>query len=219
MRKALLVLGILILFGAATAQAGFNFGVKALSLKQTDLTPMMFTGSVPYLPSNEILGCYFGVDAGERVVILGGLDLTRASFEYKESGADVSIDNKASITQFIPNVGVKFYLQPRTSGNITPYLYGGIFKAFTSVDLNAVSESERADEEISKEVNSPFGIIPAFGVEYYASDNFSVGGEVGWRFSFAKGNFDWADGVKEELSYSTITTYVGFVLNYRFGGK
>ena len=215
MKKTLLVLGILVFF-AASAQAGFNFGVKSLSLGYVDLTPENVDALV-LLPTNQILGCYFGVDVGERVVILGGLDFTRTNLKYEATGAGVAYEEKFTVTQFIPNVGVKFYLQPRTSGDITPYLYGGFFKAFTSLDLDAVDEDDRAEEEIAKEVNSPFGFIPAFGVEYYASDNFSVGGEVGLRFSFAKGSFDWASGVKEELSYSTITKYIGFVLNYRFG--
>ena len=214
MKKTLLVLGLIVFF-AASAQAGFNFGVKSLSLKQAGMVPLEFTDYyVPFMPINQILGCYFGIDVGAKVVILGSLDFNRTHAKWEYTGAT---DVDLTATQFTPQVGVKFYLQPRTSGDITPYFYGGFFKTFTSLDLDAQDEGDEFEEEFTKEVNSPFGFIPAFGVEYYFSDNFSVGGEVGLRFTFAKGSFDWASGSKTELSYSTITKYIGFLMNYRFG--
>jgi len=222
-KKTLLVLGILIVFGAATAQAGFNFGVKSLSLSETQ-----FTG-YELARTSQMLGCYFGVDVSSQVVFLAGLDLSRARYKEQDTPGWVNPTDiyEFSYTSFTPHVGVKFYLKPRTSGDITPYLQAGFFKTFTSVNIGDPWDTPQEiafEEELYKEVLSPFGFYPAFGVEYYFSDNFSLGGEMGVRFSFGTGEASWLDtDVDPPVTHTTkvnddyFSHYVGFTLNYRFG--
>jgi hypothetical protein len=213
----LLVLGILFIY-TVTAHAGFNYGVKVLSLSQLNIGAGSFEGLVSY-PINQTLGGYFGIDVTPTIVILGGIDLNRFQNKYTDSYLGVVNKSELSMTQFIPNIGVKFYFKPRASGDFSPYVYGGLFKCFASTNYeNTGSSAEYIQyyEEITKEINSPFGFIPAFGVEYYFSDNFGLGGEVGWRFSFAKADFDWSDGEKEEYKYNTISNYFGLTANFHF---
>lgn len=216
MRKTmLLVLGILFIY-AATAHAGLNYGVKMLSLSQ--LNTNVSESYVPY-PINQTLGCYFGFDVTPKIVILGGIDFNRFQNKYSESAEGALYESELSVTQFIPNVGVKFYFKPRASGDFSPYIYGGLFKGFASSNYDytgADPEYLKFNEEVIKEINSPFGFIPAFGVEYYFSDSFGLGGEMGWRFSFAKADFDWASGEKDEYKYNTINHYFGLTANFHF---
>ena len=217
MRKALLVLGILFIY-AATAHAGLNYGVKMLSLSQMNTSAGYYEATVPY-PINQTLGCYFGFDVTPKIVILGSIDLNRFQNKYTESAEGDVYESELSVTQFIPNLGVKFYFKPRASGDFSPYIYGGFFKGFASSNYeytDGSAEYLKYREEIIKEINSPFGFIPAFGVEYYFSDNFGLGGEMGWRFSFAKADFDWASGEKVEYKYNAISHYFGLTVNFHF---
>jgi opacity protein-like surface antigen len=221
MKKTLLILGILFLFGAGTAYAGFNFGVKTLSLTNTD-----YYSNSPMVHSNQILGCYFGVDVGTSVVILAGLDFSHSRVKSQDTpgGYRITDVDEISYTSFTPRAGVRFYLSSRTSGKITPYLEGGIFKTFTSMNYEDAYYTEYYPgynsfyEELYKELLSPFGFYPAFGVEYYLSDNFSVGGEMGVRFSFGSGEATYG-GITTKTNNDFWSSYIGINLNYRFGEK
>jgi len=230
MKKVVLILGILFLFAAANAQAGFNFGVKALSLSQTDPTRIISnagenTTAVPILTSHT-LGAYFGFDVSPQVVIFGGLDFYRSQVKRETTPPSGTITKyETSFTSFSPTVGVKFYFKPRTSGQITPYILGGIFKTFTSVTLDDPSyvitpQNKSYDEELAKKINSPIGFYPAFGVEYYLSNNFSLGGEFGIRFSMASATSSVtvnSQTTSRKLTDTFISHYFGITLNYRFG--
>jgi len=219
MRKTMLVLGILFIL-TATSQAGFNFGVKTMSLSKTDLAPIVMSTGIPtHLNNNQTLGSYFGIDLGPQVVIFGGLDFTYSRSKEEQTSAGTTEIWEFKFTSFTPNVGVKFYLRPRTSGDIVPYLEGSFFKTFTSVTIQspfATPADLAFEKELLKESMSPFGFCPAFGVEYYFSNNFSLGGELGLRFSLASA--EATEGtLTEKLNNDYISSYIGITLNYRFG--
>ncbi len=211
MKKTLFILAFaLIFFVATTAMAKVNFGVKYLSL--THAYDIIEIEHVYTVAGNQTLNFYMGFDATPQVAIVSGLEVDRASYEYKDDQTDVT--TAFSATSFTPNVGVKFYFKERTDNSVCPYIYGGFFKTFTSVNI----EDEEEEAKFLGKLHSPFGFIPAFGAEYCFTENFSLGGEMGFRFSFAKGEWEQGDDpkYKDEATFNTIFHYIALTLNFRF---
>ena len=215
MKKTLFVLVFaLVFFAASIAMAKVNFGVKYFSL--TNLTNTSF-GEVFTQNNNQILGMNLGFDVTPQVVILAGLELNSLSWKEEITVGEESEEAKLNISSFTPNVGVKYYLKERTDNSVCPYLFGGFFKTFTSVDATNYMGFTKEEEDLIKGVNSPFGLVPAFGAEYFFSENFSFGGELGLRVSFAKGDYTVTEpSATYSQTYNTINQYVALTLNFRF---
>jgi hypothetical protein len=126
---------------------------------------------------------------------------------------------------YMPHGGVKIYFRPTGTGQVSPYGLVDVFKAFTSVTLedNAAWVDQAAldaQEEITKEILSPFGFNLAFGAEYYFSEAFSMGGEYGLRYMMSKGESEYTDQFgdtwKTEVSTNIGVTYAAICLNFLF---
>lgn len=213
-RTVFVLVFVFMFFVASTAMAQVNFGVKYLSLTNLYMPPAGYYGIFHY-SINQALGFNLGFDATPQVVILGGLDINQVSWTYENDASDT--EDKFSASSFTPNAGIKFYFRERTENSVSPYIFGGFFKTFTSLDLG--KDADKDAEDYFKNLNSPFGFIPAFGAEYFFSENFSFGGETGLRFSFAKGEYKYDVGDKDytdEATYKTISHYIALTLNFRF---
>lgn len=208
MKKVLLtiVVGSILLFGANVAsQAGMNFGVKS----------MTFHNSL--IPMDHSMGSYFGADVGQNLVILGGLDYGRLGLSL-----DIPLEPKydLSVSYMMPHAGAKLYLKPRQQGNVSPYLIGEVVKSFGSVDLGKLGEDSllgvagKDFEDALKDLMSPFGIVGGFGSEYYFSDNFSIGGEVGLQLIFSSAELKMEEA-KIKLSLDRYFIYGGFTFNFK----
>jgi hypothetical protein len=218
MKKTLFILVFaLVFFAASIAMAKINFGVKYLSLMYDDYKISPTPGECWnhfYSTVNQRLGFNMGFDVTPQIIIFGSLDINLASWTYENDETDM--ESKFSTSSFTPNLGAKFYFRERQENSVCPYISAGLFKTFTSVDLG---EGAADLEEYVKKVNSPFGLVPAFGAEYFFSENFGLGGEMGWIFSFAKGEFDYTNeaGTKytDKATYNTVFPYIALTLNFR----
>lgn len=199
-----------------------NFGVRSLSLRYNE-SPQYYwlymdaynAGYVTILPSNQILGCYFGFDVAEPLVIFAGIDYTHKNYKYEWESKTSTYADEEAFTQLTPNFGLKLYMKRRDSKAVCPYILLGFFKTFASVDKGAKSAWEKANEELTEELNSPWGFFPAFGAEYFFSSYFSFGGEAGLRFSFADAGAGWDETVVN-IDDDYFAHYIGFTVNFRF---
>lgn len=190
----------------STTNAGFNFGVKYLSMTK------YFEFEEASVPE---LAFHLGAEMGENAVVFGGFELLKGSYKEELTGADAySYKEEGAITIITPFFGGRYYFKPRSNGQMSFYISGLLFKSLASVDIDTGDPDEdKWDEEYLKELNSPFGFTPAFGAEYYFSDHFSIGGETGIKFSFAKAEVK-TDGSTYEESYTLINHYIGITLNF-----
>lgn len=200
-----MIIGIsILLFGCAGAQAGLNFGVKSLTFHNS------------LIPMDQALGSYFGFDLSPNIVLLGGLDYGRMGVKVESKVEGYEADAEVSISYMIAHAGIKFYLKPRQQGKVSPYILGELEKTFTSVDAGGLLEEfGYGDEEDVvgpiEDILSPVGIMVAFGSEYYFSDNFGIGGEVGVRILTSKGEMSEII----DVTLSRYFIYSGFSFNFR----
>jgi hypothetical protein len=137
-------------------------------------------------------------------------------------------DFEVSASYMLFNAGVKLYFKPRQQGKVCPYIFGGLEKTMTSLDAGGLGDAAAGllgydvdEEDIIgpiEDVLSPFGFMAAFGSEYYFSDNFGIGGEVGVRILSSSGEIslgDLADIAGLEVSLSRYFIYSGFSFNFR----
>jgi hypothetical protein len=205
-----ILIGSLLLFWAnANSNAEVNFGVKSLT----------FHNSI--IPLDHSLGSYFGASLGRNAVLLGGVDYGRLGLSIElPSGELISAKQEMSFSYLMLHGGLKFYLKPREEGKVSPYLLGEVVKSFGSVDLGELGESldtlgvsGKTLEDAIGDFLSPFGIIGGFGSEYYFSDNFGIGGEVGLRLLFTSTEPSLGD-TKIKISLNQYFIYSGFTLNF-----
>jgi hypothetical protein len=205
---AIIIGSLLLFFANVEAKAGVNFGVKSLT----------FHNSI--IPLDHSFGSYFGANIGRNAVILGGLDYGRLSLGLKLSQESLSEKLDMSLSYIMPHAGLKLYLRPREEGKVSPYLLGEVIKSFGSADLGELGESLDALgisgnklEDAIGDLLSPFGIVCAFGSEYYFSDSFGIGGEVGLRVLFSSTELS-IEELKAKLSLDQYFIYSGFTLNF-----
>jgi len=199
-----------------------NFGVKSLSLQYHEEPQLYYaffdgyrSGYVSTLPSNQILGCYLGFDIAEPLVVFAGLDYTHKHYKWETENPSYRYTQEETFTQLTPNFGLKLYLKRRDSREVCPYFLLGFFKSYASADIGAQSAYQKATEELTEELNSPWGFFPAFGAEYYFSNNFSLGGEGGLRFSFSEAGASW-DETTVNIDEDYFAHYIGITVNFRF---
>jgi hypothetical protein len=203
----------LLLFAGAGAQAGMNFGVKSVTFHNS------------LIPMDQALGSYFGFDVSPSVVVLGGLDYGRLGVKTEIGVEGFDTDTEVSASYMLFHAGVKFYLKPRQQGNVCPYILGGFEKTMTSLDAGGLGETVAGligidvdEEDIIgpiEDVLSPFGIMAAFGSEYYFSDNFGIGGEVGVRILSSSGEIELPELADIKVTLSRYFIYSGFSFNFR----
>lgn len=222
MRKFALIT-VLFLFSmvlfAGPAFGGMKFGVRQYSFHNS------------MLPSEQSLGGYFGLSSGGSLDLIFGLDY----WNYKLS-TDISLGEESSKSEVSGGTtqlhgGVKFYLREQMKSEVSPYIIGEIFYGLGSAKVEAGDFT--ADVDPIKDLLSPYGIIAGFGAEFFAADNFSVGGEIGVRYAITKINGD--AGVTDllgdiqlskvaasqasdepETKFTSMTIYTGITVNFAF---
>jgi hypothetical protein len=215
MRKALLILlvcSFVFLGFDSQSQAGMDFGVKSSTLHNS------------LIPMDHSMGSYFGSDLGQNLVLLGGLDYGRLGVSVELSGGMVNLHkSEVSVSYLQPHAGLKMYFKPRAEGAVSPYLLGEVFKSFASVDLSGLGnigllDTESVDmgyvEDRVKDLLSPYGIVGGFGSEYYFSDAFGIGGEVGLQLAFTSTS-STSEGVKTKISLNRYFIYAAFSFNFK----
>ncbi|MGB8656243.1 MAG: hypothetical protein WCE90_00470 [Candidatus Zixiibacteriota bacterium] len=206
MKKLLLTILVgccLVCFATTQPQAGLNFGVKSLTLHNS------------IIPLDQSMGSYFGVDVGQNLVILGGLDYGRLGVKPEVSIGNVTINENMSVSYLQPHVGAKLYLKPRQQGKVSPYVLGEVLKSFGSVSVadTVLGVVTKDIKKAVKDLLSPFGVVGAFGSEYYFSDGFGIGGEVGLQLIFISTKLDTEPTTK--ISIDRYLIYGGFTFNFK----
>lgn len=213
MKKALwvIILGFIgVILLPANLAAQISFGVR-----------LGTSSGLGHLGPTNLQGGYFGVELGERSVVLGGFDFSKFVIEDEE---------RNSVSSFIPFVGMKYFLRDRYEAGVAPYLRGDFFKAisrFPNMGDSAlllvsgllgpqqVTMTENEAEEFLEEVFSPWGFTVSFGAEYFFAEKFSLGGEFGLKNAFSKAEVNLSE--TGELSTTEARfhdTYVALTLNF-----
>jgi opacity protein-like surface antigen len=176
-------------------------------------------------PGQTLQGAQLGMSYGKLQPYIG-LDLMGAAGKVKMTNADATYaELSAGATLYIPNIGARYYF---TGKELKPYVYLGLLKSIATVSAKVktnVTESEFAGEAKDQLTSllGFWGINAGFGTEYPFSENFSVGGEYGFRYLLTsaegKGTADsvlLGEGVSDEISASLKNSMVRVVLNYKF---
>ncbi len=195
-------------------------------------------------PGIGLNSTYFGYKINSKIVPYIGLQHFNANFkeEYSRDRYDYDLNHVVhdidqydiSGNLFIPNVGVKYFaiqqnkLQAYFSVNVSkPFVTGKIEIGDSEWD----NESE--DEFVDQMKNiKMFGGEFGFGVEYFLDENFSIGGEFGFRYlnfkysdSYASTfwnpdtGLDQATDYETDINISSSPTFSKISLNFYFQKK
>ena len=201
------------------------FGYQAMAQFSFGVSPGLTTNSA-----------YFGYKINDKVVPYVNFQYMNGRFKYEEKGerydADVNaIVNYTDELQFngsliIPGIGAKYFFAEKN--DIKAYGNLSIAKPFLSGKASINDEENEEFSETLKDINMWAGEL-GFGVEYFFSDNFSVGGEFGLRYlsvsyntSYEAFNYDPNTGTtvesttEQEYSLGFNPTYSKISLNYYF---
>lgn len=167
-------------------------------------------------PGILIQSSYFGIQ-GKRWQPFAGMDLV--AFAISEDQYD------ASASVWIPHLGAKLFFQdPWQAGKVAPYIQGDYFFSIANVSVDSYDSDE---EDLVTEVLEFWGVGLAFGMEYYFSDQFAVGGEYGIRFLQDKvdehsntvyyGNgYSYEDRLNDEFSVAFRMNYAAISASFHF---
>lgn len=193
--KKLLFLSIFAFCAAAAlhAQTQFAFGIKPGLEMNSAWIGIKQNRILPYLGADLMWLSFDG--SYEKVY-----EKYETQTTYLKEYTSVDFSGKAFL--LVPHLGLKFFLLQKP---IQPYIFTGMFVGLPIVDLNATgTQTTRNYDEgnFVEEKNSGFlpnlpeiestvqealgfwGVSFGGGAEYYFSDNFSVGGEYGFRLLF-----------------------------------
>lgn len=183
-------------------------------------------------PGATLNSGYGGLKIGN-IVVFGGFEYVHGGGEftltYSATGyPDQVAKQKYSGNLYVPFVGAKIFLLP--AGSIKGYVTATISKPWISASIQPDSGKEAIAyteyggakttiKDLVSNVNL-WGVSAGVGSEYFFSDNFSLGGEFGFRW--IHGSFDKTiktgptDQEKIEVSAGLSTTYSTITLNYYF---
>ncbi len=215
MKTRLLVVLFAIFAFTINSNAQFSFGVS---------------------PGLSLNSAYFGYKVNSRIVPYVGFQFLNASYDLEESGDKYDVDlNKiisySELSEFsgnlyIPNIGVKYFIKENNK-----------LKAFLSINLSKpilsgkLKNDGEDDEDFKYGVDhiSMWGGEFGFGVEYFFDENFSIGGEYGFRYlhlnyqdKYETSIFDPNTGnyknteIQTEYKFNMSPTYSKISLNYYF---
>jgi hypothetical protein len=145
-------------------------------------------GKFAFTVKPEILGLAggsFGYKLPSDIVLSAGVDFYHLGMtvESKTSYMGVNLSGSTSTTDLTLNLynlyaAGKFYIVSQNA--VKGYLLAEVSKPIVS---GASKRNEQEDENLKQTLDnmSIWGLKGAFGAEYFFSDNFSLGGEFGFR--------------------------------------
>lgn len=162
-----------------------------------------------------------GVDVGHLSLTMRNT-VTREEDLNEETISDSSVN--VSGNMIIPGGEAKLFL---ASNTVRPYINGGFFKSFSSVDIGLNSDQvdensenyEQGQEEINKieenisDALNFWGTKVGFGAEYKINDHIALSGEAGMRLLFH--SFDYEDEYENE--YDNYVEKTRSEVSSRFG--
>ena len=194
---------LFITFGFGSSAYGQMFSVGSDSRVLSDLR----TGAEGFQANASnfaTVNAKFGFEVSPNVFILTGLDfaslgLKRDDDSYYCIEYNDCIDDDDSLRLITVELGAKSYLAPRSASAVIPYAGAVTTLYFPSGEDNG-DEIDFDDADLSIITLRPF-----YGVEYFFTERFSLGGEVGLDVLLLEAN---------ETELSLFDMYTGFRLNY-----
>lgn len=134
---------------------------------------------------------HFGYRIKNKFVPYIGIQFMTGKFKSEETGQEfddnllqvVSYSDKMEFSGglYLPAIGLKYFIKEHNK--LRPYLSLGLTKPIITGKTKIGKEDENVYKEIIKSLNkSMWGGELGFGVEYFVDENFSIGGEFGFRF-------------------------------------
>ncbi len=114
----------------------------------------------------------------------------------------------------IPRLGVR--LLGNRSGDLNSYYFGEVFMVLPFISGSDISSD--TEKEI-KDATDLIGITLGYGVEYFFSESFSLGGELAFNMvlhSMTNENSDEWDNYKSEYNTRLEATFTQITFNYYF---
>ena len=112
------------------------------------------------------------------------VEMTSKGKRYNSQTGDI-IDydetNKVSLKIYMPNVGIKYFLSE--TKKVRPYINAQFFIPIVKLDIDLANERYFNSAEYEKQINGirMWAVQAGFGAEYFFDENFSLGGELGFR--------------------------------------
>jgi len=153
-------------------------------------------------PGFNLNGAYFGTKLNN-FAPFGGVQYLLTSSKLQAFGDNIVVN--AGIV--MPFVGVKYFVS--TIGNVKPYFIGIISKPFL---IGTYRENGVVDPFVQESLDKIglWSTQDGFGVEYFFSERFSLGGEFGVRFIFV----NYKEDVDLNFKFNLNWTYSNVTLNY-----
>ncbi len=195
---------------------GFLFFITLILVNVTS-TKAQFVFSVT--PGIQLNAAAFGYSFG-KLVPYAGLQVLNQSIteitqgkEFDSNGNVIDVDRsyKVSATLYVPTIGTKYFI--KETGNLK--MYGNLLFAYFIPSVNIKdSEDPQAEQDFKKHFQKAhlFGGQLGFGTEYFFDENFSLGGEFGFR--------DLYGSYQEKYDYESYNPntgqYVSFPRTYKY---
>ena len=129
-------------------------------------------------PGFGVTMSYIGLQKG-RLTFLGGLEYIGGSVAETESGGPQGIyERRAKVDVFIPSLGLKYFLHENK--DLKFYLTGVVLKPIVTGSDEENGSKNEGFERFIDSLNL-WGLNVGYGAEYFFSEQFSIGGEVGFR--------------------------------------
>lgn len=124
-----------------------------------------------------------------------------------------SIENgdksEVSVRLLIPRIGARIISS--TLDNLRSYLSVGVF---TIIPMVSGTDLSKDDEEDAKDFLDLFGITVGWGIEYFFSDQFSVGGETSLNWNYHNIDFEGSTS-KATTTFASSLAQVTFNFYFR----
>jgi hypothetical protein len=187
-------------------------------------------------PGIGLNSAYFGYKVDNKFVPYIGFQYLNAKFKYEESGQRYDWDlnqvmsysetNEFSGSLYIPNIGLKYFVKQQNK--LRAYVSLNISKPLLSGKLKYDGEEDEDFKEDIKNI-SMWGGEFGFGMEYFFDENFSLGGEFGFRYIHLKYEAshdreiynpdigDYQDvKIEDNFKFNTSPTFSKISLNFYF---
>jgi len=160
-------------------------------------------------PGLNLNGAYLGIKVNDKLLPYFSFQYLGTKYKFEESGFE---DTNLSAALIIPGIGLKYFLNKQNQ--IQPYLNLSLSKPFISGKLEFDGEEDEEFRDVIKNINL-FGAEFGFGVEYFFDDNFSIGGEYGFRYLNLK--YKASDDFDDITVNANVSpTYSKLTLNFYF---
>ncbi len=190
MKKKLLVMFAILVSGCAT-YGQFTFSVSpGLSLNAASFG-YKFNKVVPFIGFQ-----YFGTSAS--------YDYNYKDFDFNSGTiVDMSQSSKGRVNLIMPNIGAKYFLFEKENVKASATLN------FTKPIIAAKAEIDGEDDEFLNDAIKGISLWAgelSFGAEYFFSEQFSLGGEFGFRYIHFNSQITETRTIFNPITFETVET-------------